>query len=780
MAYRFLFLDYETFSLLNLKEVGLYNYATHPSTGISMLAWALDDEEVELWLPHAGPPPPKLLSAMKDPTILKIAWNASFEYQITKNKMGFAIPIEQFRDPIVLVRNLSLPGKLATVGEIFKMQFRKDPRGEKLKKTFCVPANLDKKGKSRRKYTPIGEMTLYGKVEPLFRDHISHPKEFVEYGEYCKQDVRSEREVWYRASKIPFPEVQWQGWILDQKINERGMPGRRDLAEKALRLATKFVDLQNKALKDLTKLKNPNSDDQFKAWATERGYPWASLRANIVEGEVKDPNSKITPELRKAFGLRKSARRSSYKKLVKFLALLADDERLKYQFSYMGASRTGRWKSGGKESETDSMQVQNMSRGEKMVKKRLGLALSLIEAEDYDGLVREFTNTKDPKDSVTVVEVVITILRSLFQAKSGYTNVVADKNAIENRMLGWAAGCASILDVFRTCNKCGYLDKTCTGLFKCSKCGHEKARDPYLAFGTKMFNKPYEQMWLDKDKNEDRQNSKPAVLGAGYGLGGGELYIDADGDEHRGGLWGYAKNVCGVDMPKELAHKAVKIFRDSYPEVIQFWTDLEEAFKQVLRRGGIIKVGEVTWDKETKEWVEHPTQGKQCVLTFRRHSIEGGGFIISMELPSGRRLHYYNATIDEEQKTSQKTGRPYTVEVLHYDGIEHSATQDAEGKTQKKKHRWGRVKTYGGKICENAIQAMSRDDLLESMLLAAEMGFLLWGLFHDELAAEVLKDAPLGERLTLEDLIWCMVQVPWWAPGLILGADGFEDVVYHK
>ena len=55
------------------------------------------------------------------------------------------------------------------------------------------------------------------------------------------------------------------------------------------------------------------------------------------------------------------------------------------------------------------------------------------------------------------------------------------------------------------------------------------------------------------DSEEERQNSKPPALGAGYGLGGGELYTNEYGDEVRGGLWGYALQVCGVDMPKELA-----------------------------------------------------------------------------------------------------------------------------------------------------------------------------------------------------------------------------------
>jgi DNA polymerase len=274
----------------------------------------------------------------------------------------------------------------------------------------------------------------------------------------------------------------------------------------------------------------------------------------------------------------------------------------------------------------------------------------------------------------------------------------------------------------------------------------------------------------------DRQNSKPAVLGAGYGLGGGEMYKNEYGDMVRGGLWGYAKNVCGVDMPKDLAHKAVDIFRESYPEVVQFWTDLEEAFRQVLRRGGAISVGKVTWDKKNHKWIEHETC-LGCIITFRRIKMDDGGYSIRMELPSGRALHYINATIEEEERISKRTGNPYTVQTLYYDGIEHSATTGADGQQAKKRHKWGRVKTYGGKICENAIQAIARDILLNGMFLADEMGFHIWGLFHDELATEEDDDmfAP-----GLDDLIWCMSEVPEWAPGLLLGAEGFEGQVYRK
>ena len=756
--YKTLFIDYETFSLVDLQEVGIDNYAKHPSTGISMLGWALDDEDVEIWLPHLGPMPEKLLNALLNPDIIKIAWNASFEYNIT-NKVAFGsrfcaggryVPMQEFRDPMVLAHNLSLPGSLEKVAAILHMKEQKDPRGDELKFMFCEPVS---KG---------GEMTLFGIAPPLFRTHESHPKEFAEYIEYCKQDVRAERALWYRLSKIGFPDADWQGWLLDQKLNEYGMPGRRDLAEKGLRLALRFIKEQRDLCKELTGLANPNSDVQMKAWVKERGYILNSMRANTVDAELKNTASKITPECRIAMKARALARKSSYTKIEKFLKLLStDDDRLRYQFRYMGAARTGRWASGG--GEDASMQVQNLPRGMKAVKKKLALSLQLLEAEDYEGIIKEFTDTKNPKDSISVVDFVITLLRSLFQAKPGKTFFVADKNAIENRMLGWAAGCDKILDVFRN------------------------GRDPYMAFGAELFGIPYEEWYVvdaqgnHKPKNaefeEKRQQSKPPVLGGGYGLGGGEMYINEYGDDVRGGLWGYALSVCGVDIPRELAHKGVEILRKAWPEVPVFWTDLEEAFKQVFKRGGVIKIGEVTWDKKKREWVEHPTKGKQCVITFRRKKMEDGGYMIRMELPSGRALHYLNVSIEEETRTSKKTGNTYTAYTIYYDGVEHSATQGADGKTEKKRHKWGRVKTYGGKICENAIQAMSRDDLLNSMLIADEMGFHIVATFHDEILCE---EDDVWDGLRLQDLIYCMTVIPEWANGLILGAEGFADKVYRK
>lgn len=637
-----------------------------------MLAYAFDHDEPKIWLPYEEPFPEHLRAAFLNPDILKIAWYSEFEHEITFYKLNIDIPWSQMRDPIILARNISLPGKLEQVGEILKMEQRKDERGKELIKMFSMPAHMG------------GENTLFGISEPLFRDHTSHPQAWAEWVEYCKQDVRAERDIWYRLAQIPFPQRQWEGWFFNQKMNAFGMPGRRDLAEKGIRVSERYVSGQYKILSDMTQLKNPNSDHQMKAWARARGYPWNSLNAKYVTTELDNPNSPITPECRAALQARKAFRKSSYKKLEKFLALLGPDDRLRWQFSYMGAARTGRWKSGGKESETDSMQTQNMSRGMEAVSKELPLALELLDKEDYDGMMKHFYDDQpDPKKRATPVEVVITLLRSLFQAKAGKKLIVADKGSIETRILGWIAGEEKINDdIFRH--------------------KPEDGGDPYIAFAVYLFSQPYAELWHEykvlKNK-EKRQLAKPPMLGCGYQLAGGEEYTNSDGDVVRGGAWGYALYVCGVDMPKELAHKAVNIYRNTYKRVVQLWEDLEQAFKQVLRRGGEIRVGEVTWDRLQQEWVEHPTKGQGCVLTFRRHAIREGGYAVSIELPSGRRLHYWNATIEAETKQSKKTGREYTVEVIKYDGVEHSATYEDDGRRAKAKAVWGRVKGYGGKFC---------------------------------------------------------------------------------
>jgi DNA polymerase len=583
----------------------------------------------------------------------------------------------------------------------------------------------------------------------MFRDWTTHPKEWAEFEAYCMQDVHAERHLWNRLNNSPLPDLEWRGWFLDQKINERGMPFNRQMVVNGLEMGIRSNQELVNWLKEKTGLENPGSPDQIKSWISTRGYTRSSIRKDFVQEALSDPNSAITPECREVLKVRQEAAKKSYTKLERLLQVAGPDDRIRYQFRFGGAARTLRWAGG-------DVQTQNMSRPTKEVKKNYQQAIDLIMEKAYDKIKAKYPS---------VVGMVVGSIRMAFQATPGKKMVVSDLNAIENRALGFLARCPAILEVF------------------------EKGRCPYLSFAVYLYSMEYSVLEAEyKAGNEERRTgAKAPVLGGGYGLSSGVrlnkdgtyeiIYrVNEFGDRVTTGLIAYAKNVCGVDLPPKLAYDAVNILRKSWPEVVQYWTDLEEAFKQVLKNGKSIRVGEITWNKREKKWVPCETVVEGTVIEFDRRKMRDGGYMVRIHLPSGRCLHYLNATLEEET-VAGNDGKPWTRSQIYYDGIEHSATQNEDGSTARKSHKWGRVKTYGGKLCENIVQAFSRDLLLNGMLLADEMGFELFGMFHDELAAEV-SDDPWG--LGIADLMQCMMEPPSWAPGIPLGAEGFESKFYRK
>jgi len=97
-----------------------------------MLSWVLNErKKIQLWLPHDGlydsrlpvivPFDKELDQALRSPDVNKIAWYAGFERNTLKQSFGHDIPIEQWRDPMILARSLSMPGRLEKVCKILKL-----------------------------------------------------------------------------------------------------------------------------------------------------------------------------------------------------------------------------------------------------------------------------------------------------------------------------------------------------------------------------------------------------------------------------------------------------------------------------------------------------------------------------------------------------------------------------------------------------------------------------------------------------------------------------------
>src|ERR1700682_1071685 len=102
----YLVLDFETSSEAELRDVGLYNYATHPTTRVLMLSYAFVEKLsekpiVKRWEPRNGKVsmPSDLAVAIRDTNDVIIAFNSAFERNIFKHVLGISIPIERFQDP---------------------------------------------------------------------------------------------------------------------------------------------------------------------------------------------------------------------------------------------------------------------------------------------------------------------------------------------------------------------------------------------------------------------------------------------------------------------------------------------------------------------------------------------------------------------------------------------------------------------------------------------------------------------------------------------------------
>jgi len=739
-----LFTDYETQSLADLEEVGTSNYVEDPSTLPILFSWAVDKGKPKVWECQWDPMPAELRDALTDVHVTKLAWRVPFERGITHQCLKIHTEIESWFDVMVLARYLSFPGKLEKACEAMGLpaDIRKmADEGKVLIPVFCMPV-------SRGRETP-----LFGKEPPFFNTRENKPQEWKLFKEYNLQDTLVEQHIFYAlCDRYMLPPDEIQLWYLDQIINERGMPVDVPFAKNALEIAKLSIAETRKTLVEMTGLENPNSDSQMMKWVQERGYSYTSMNKSLVKLELTNPDTKLTPEAQQVLHIRKEFRRSSYTKLESIVNRTSSDGRLRDCFAFMGGARTGRWAG-------QDVQFQNLARPNKKVEKNLELALGLIRTLDFekakDAFSPEYEVCGKKYKIPSALDMVISCLRSAFQAKEGNKLVVCDLSAIENRVLGWLANCPGISKVFK------------------------KGLDPYISFAALMFGIPYDQV-----TKEQRQIAKPAVLGLGYGLGPGvfkkvdedtgkvtyeiiwrctkcgknvpqdhtcyhPLTGDETGDLVKTGLLGYAENM-GVILTLEQAYLAHQTFHRVYPEVPQLWWDLEKAAVSTIQTGR----------KNTVYFVE-----------FSRTKRRNGQFILRCKLPSGRYLHYINARVTVEKKVSPRTGKEYDKASIFYDGIGHGVGATTH------KMGWAPVYTYGGKLCENLVQAIARDILAYGMMLAHKIGMFIVGHVHDEIICEE-KIEDCG--FSLNDLRACMSETPPWAPGLPLAADGFESQVYRK
>ena len=462
---RHLSIDLETYSGVPIGKAGAYKYIRSPDFEILLFAYSLDGGKVEcIDLAQGDPVPYEILQMLDDPTVLKHAYNAAFEWGCLSKYLGRQLPPEQWRCTMLHGLYAGYTAGLDATGRALGLpeDKRKLNAGKALIRYFCVPCSPTKANGGRTRNYPWHD-----------------PQKWELFQEYCRQDVVTEMEIEQRLAGIPVPDFVQKEWETDLIINARGVAVDMDMVEGALELGKTVRERLMTEATGLSGLTNPNSVQQLSAWLEEEtGAEISDLRKGTVAEMLKsDQNS---PQVQRMLEIRQELSKTSTKKYDAIETAVCDDGRVRGLLQFYGANRTGRW--AGR-----LVQVQNLPR---TYTEPLELARDLVKHRKLDALKVIYGSVPDTLSQ---------LIRTVFVASPGHVLIDADFSAIEARVISWLAKEDWRLEVFRT---------------------HGKI---YEASASQMFGVPLEKIKKGNPEYALRQKGKVAELALGYQGGTGAL-----------------------------------------------------------------------------------------------------------------------------------------------------------------------------------------------------------------------------------------------------------------
>jgi len=646
-----LHIDIETFSSEDIRNVGAYKYFESPDFEILMVAYAFDDNPVQIVDLAAGEIlPESFIEALTNPEYIKYAHNANFERNAFK-AYGYETDISEWRCTAIKSLYCGLPQSLDMVSKALKLEEKgKLSTGKALIRYFSVPCKPSKANGMRSR-------NFY------FHD----PVKWEEFKRYCIADVEAEREICSRLAHFEIPDIEQKAYTLDQQINDRGVRIDTQLASIAVATDKRFSEELTVRIKELTNLQNPNSPAQLKKWLSDAtGTEITCLTKAAVNDLLSETTDGAVLEVLEG---RQMLSKTSIKKYLKMMDCVCADGRARGLFQFYGANRTGRW--AGR-----LIQLQNLARNHMS-------NLEEVRTELKIGTYRTFTEIADK-----VPTALSELVRTALIPSVGKTFAVSDFSAIEARVLSWLADEKWRLDVFNT---------------------HGKI---YEASAAMMFGIPLESIGKG---SEYRQRGKVAELALGY----------------QGGKGAMATMDSEKKIPEHEYQMIVDKWRKANPEIVKLW-------------------------KKVNDYAIHALENPGKRFKLDKLTFEYSNKTLQIGLPSGRKLFYWDAKL-----VPGKFGGSS----IAYMGMEQT------------KKVWGRIDTYGGKLVENIVQAISRDLLSECMLRLDDAGTKIVMHIHDEVVCEFNEDYAEARLKFTEEI---MGEAPNWAAGLPLNADGYITNFYKK
>ena len=410
---RTLHIDLETYSSIDLAKSGLYKYVDSPDFEILLLAYAWDDDQVQV-LDLTGEPPAELdsvIAAIENPDITKVAHNCAFERTCLRKYLGCSLLVNEWQDTMILAAMNGLPQSLDAAGAALQLQDQKLKEGTSLISYFCKPCKPTISNGGRTRNLPC---------------HA--PEKWERFKTYCARDVEVEREIYRRLSVVAAYVPDWERRVfeLDSRINDRGVLIDLDFVNAAMAVDRAFNDKHFAEMQQLTGLDNPGSVAQLKLWLESVGVSCDSLNKQTVADLIERTTD---PTIRRVLELRQQLGKTSIKKYETMRAAACHDWRVRGIMQYYGAGRTGRW--AGR-----IVQPQNLPQNHL---EQIDIVRGIVRDRDLDTLETLYDNVPDTLSQ---------LIRTALIAKPGHTFLVADYSAIEARVISYLAGEQWRMDVF--------------------------------------------------------------------------------------------------------------------------------------------------------------------------------------------------------------------------------------------------------------------------------------------------------------------------------------------
>lgn len=711
-------IDFETRSEADIKQVGSWRYAEHPSTEILCCAVKVDARPVAIWFPYwvyqqiaavQNPFEGHFLSDFQLAQLIEAAdeieahncghFEAPIWEYCASPKYGWPeIPRHKFRDSMAQCCMQGIPRSLDKACRFLNLPVQKDTEGYKLMLRMCKP----------RKPTKSNPAQWVEDAESIIR-----------LAQYCRQDVEAEYAL--SNALAPLPPGEQEAWALDHRINHRGL--RVDVPT-ARRMVGHIEAHEAKLLAEAKALTGGISPTQVAAsvrWCASNGVKLASFDREAVTAARKNtPPANVDRFL----AIRQSLGKSSTAKYKAMIDRANADGRIRGTMLYHGAAT-------GRVAGHNGLQPQNLPRG------AFGDTVACIAHINANGFDDDLDFLwGDPMHAAS------TCIRGMIMAAPGHSLFVSDFASIEARVLAWLAAEVDTLAAFRA------------------------GKDLYKVAATSIFGVHY-----DAITKGQRQVGKACVLGLGYGGGIGAFAtmaavygIDletlpaivlpgaAENVVSRANL--NAKNFAKTN-PDAMSHDAAmacdvikQLWRQANPNIVGFWRGLEDAVKSAIEDSG-----------QAYQYGPIKTKITDNFLRVR--------------LPSGRCLYYYSPSIRQRKSKIlvERDGQEIEIEIIRATPFYVAGDANwvpAAG-------RWSETATYGGKLAENVTQAVARDLMIEATKRLEGAGYPIVLTVHDEIVAEV----PDGFG-SLDNFSRIMAEIPEWARGCPVDAEGFACQRYRK